>query len=334
MSLQKRNISARIIIKLLVCFFVITSAFLIVFFRQYIFDQIVVWQFQPSAEITTLANRINLSDNGKFVFYASQPELDTSNEFNQSCSRVETTTSILGCFNTSRIYIYNVSDVKLDGIREVTAAHEMLHAVYQRLSNGEKTKVNALLETEYAKLSGNQLFTDLMNYYSRAEPSERYNELHSVIGTVISNLSPKLEAYYANYFTGRQAVVALYNQYNGVFQDLTNRAKVLADQLSILSISIPEKSTQYNTDVVTLNSNINSFNVRADNGDFESNSQFYAERAVLTKRVNTLSLTRDSIGSDIDNYNSLLVEYNSIATESKKLYNSMDSTLVAAPSVE
>jgi len=333
MSLPKRKIGARIIIRLLGVVFVLSSAILVVFFRQYIYDQIIVWQFQPSAEVASLTSRINLSDNGKFVFFASQPELNTSDEFNQACSRVEATTSILGCYSGSRIYIYNVSDTKLDGIREVTAAHEMLHAVYQRMGDGEKTAVDVLLEAEYAKLSGNQLFSDLMDYYARAEPSERTNELHSVIGTVISNISPELEAHYAKYFSSRQTVVNFYDKYNGVFQDLTDRAKVLVGQLQVLSTSIPDESTQYNADVLVLNADINTFNTRASNGDFDSNSQFYAERTILIKRVNLLNQTRATIDSDIDNYNSLLDEYNSIASESKQLYNSMDSTLVTAPSV-
>jgi hypothetical protein len=333
MSLQNHNISARIIIRLIGIAFVISCSVLILFFRQYIYDQIVVWQFKPSAEMVELTSRIDLSENGKFVFFASQPELDTPEDFNQSCSRVEATTSILGCYSGSRIYIYNVSDIKLDGIREVTAAHEMLHAVYQRMSETEKTTVDALLEAEYAKLSGDQSFSDLMDYYARAEPSERSNELHSVIGTVVPKISPELETHYAEYFSSRQTVVNYYEKYNGVFQALTDRAKVLVGQLQTLSTSIPEESTQYNSDVLELNSDINSFNAKASNGDFDSNSQFYAERTLLIKRVNLLNQTRASIDSDIDNYNLLLDEYNSIASESKQLYNSMDSSLVTAPSV-
>ena len=37
-------------------------------------------------------------------------------------------TAVLGCYANREISIFNVTDQRLDGIREVTAAHEMLHA--------------------------------------------------------------------------------------------------------------------------------------------------------------------------------------------------------------
>ena len=35
-------------------------------------------------------------------------------------------------------YIYNVNDERLNGLKEVTAAHEMLHAAYERLPESDK----------------------------------------------------------------------------------------------------------------------------------------------------------------------------------------------------
>ncbi len=77
--------------------------------------------------------------------------------------------AILGCYVTQRIYIYDVKDAKLDGIREVTAAHEMLHAAYERMSSSEQTKVNALLEVEYEKLRNDKDLAERMAFYARTE---------------------------------------------------------------------------------------------------------------------------------------------------------------------
>lgn len=329
---QKRNktstiVSAVISIILIVC------SILIVVFKQYVFDQITVWQFHPSSAISTIASRDGMSGYGKFLFYASKPELDSTQSFNTVCGRTETTMSILGCYSNNRIYVYDVTDLQLDGIREVTAAHETLHAAYARMGSDEKKTVNALLEAEYKKLANNKDFSDLIAFYARSEPGDRDNELHSVIGTEVANLDPALEKHYSQYFSNRQDVVSLYLKYNDVFQSLANQADSLSTQLTALSTSVTDTSAKYNVDVKTLNADITAFNTRAENDDFTSQSQFNSERAALSTRVDNLDSTRISINNDITKYNSMLAEYNSIATQSKKLYNSIDSTLAPAPSV-
>jgi hypothetical protein len=329
---QKRS-KVGLIVSVIISAILIASAILILLFRQHIIDQITVWQFQPTTEIATIATRDGMNDGGKFLFYASRPELDTAKFFNSVCSRLENSASILGCYSNYHIYIYDVTDQQLDGIRETTAAHEMLHAAYARMSDSEKKTVDILLEAEYKKLEGNKNFADLIAFYARTEPGERDNELHSVIGTEVANLDPALEAHYAKYFSNRQSVVALYTKYSGVFQSLADRADSLSSQLSTLMTSITNASSQYNTDVQTLNGDIAAFNKRAEAGDFTSQGEFNAERASLTARVNALDSNRSSINNDIATYNSLLSEYNSIASQSKKLYSSIDSTLAPAPSV-
>ncbi len=51
------------------------AAFLF-FNRQFVVDQLSVWQYKPSAEVTSLANRSGMSDEGKFYFFAAQPAVD------------------------------------------------------------------------------------------------------------------------------------------------------------------------------------------------------------------------------------------------------------------
>jgi len=329
---QKRSKSG-LVISIIVCLFLVFCSTLIVLSRQRIIDQITVWKFNPSSEIANIASRDKMSSYGKFLFYASQPELNSTQTFNSVCNRIENTTSILGCYSNSRIYIYDVTDENLDGVREVTSAHETLHAAYARMSSSDKLKINKLLEAEYKKLENNKSFTDLIAFYDRTEPGERDNELHSVIGTEISKLDPVLETYYKQYFDNRQDVVALYYKYNGVFQSLSDRAKTLSDQLNLLAESITSDSTQYNEGVQVLNVDIEQFNKRATIGDFTSQAQFNSERAVLSSRVDSSDSMRASINDEINKYNLILTEYNSIASQSKKLYNSINSTLAPAPSV-
>lgn len=332
-SLRKKS---GVISSIAVCSLLIVVSILFVIYKQRIIDQVIVWQYHPTVEAITLVDRAGMNANGKFYYMASQPTLyspESASSFNTECNRVESTTAILGCYTGSRLYIYDVSDPKLDGISEVTAAHETLHAIYDRMSESDKLEVNKLLQAEYAKLATNKDFAELMAFYARAEPGQRLNELHSIIGTEVPNISLKLEAYYDKYFSDRQKVVDLNAKYSGVFKGLKARADQLNGQLTALKTRITTRSAQYNIDAQTLNSNISAFNVRAGGGDFSSQSQFNSERDALTTRAADLDATRQSINDDITNYEAMVNEYNSIASESTKLYNTINSDLVPAPSV-
>lgn len=294
------------------------------------------WNYKPTAQVAALFSKTGMNDNGKFYFYASQPTLYTSSnagEFNSACEKVEATTAILGCYNGSKIFIYDVTDQKLDGINEVTAAHETLHAIYSRLSDTERSKVDSMVEAEYKKISGDKYYADLTAYYAKAEPSQRDNELHSIIGTEIANLSPDLEKYYDQYFSDRQKVVNYNIKYTSVFKSLKSQADQLSAQLDELSSSINARTKQYNADASQLNNDIAAFNNLATSGGFTSQAVFNSQRAALVARMNALEAEKTSIKSDTARYESLLSEYNSIATESKKLYDSIDSSLVSSPSL-
>lgn len=328
---KSKYISAILIF--VISLFVMVSSVLIVINRQMIIDQITVWQYKPTSDISAITSRSGLNDYGKFLFYASRPELDKSQTFNGLCNRIENSTAILGCYSNDRIYLYDVTDTRLDGIREVTAVHETLHAAYQRLSSNKKSEVNKLLEAEYTKLKTNTNFASLIKYYDSAEPGQRDNELNSIVGTEVASVSPELEDYYRQYFSDRQQIVKLYYQYNDVFQELSVKASALADQLKNLTTKITTESDKYNSDIKQLNADITDFNERANNNEFTSLSTFYSERENLMSRINAVAAERSSIEADISSYNTNLNEYNSTTAESKELYNSIDSTLVPVPSV-
>lgn len=332
-SPQKHKQKTGIISSIAVSLVLVIFALLLIYNKQFIIDQITVWQYSPTSEINALVVRGGMNDKGKFLYLASQPKLDGTQNFNKECDRLEYDTSILGCYSNFRIYIYDVTDTKLDGIREVTAIHETLHAIYARMSTTEKTTVNSLIEAEYNKIKGNTDFAELMAFYARAEPGQRDNELYSIIGTEIANVSPDLEAHYDKYFSNRQKVVDLNTKYSSVFKTLKNQADKLLSQIDELKNSISTRTAQYNADAQKLSHAISDFNVRAASGDFTSLLQFNNERSILTSRTVELDATRNSISKDISTSNTLLDEYNSLASESKKLYNMIDSTLSPAPSV-
>ncbi len=274
-----------------------------------------------------------MNDHGKFYLYASQPAIETAADFNTKCSHQEQGSAILGCYTGRYIYIYNVTDSKLDGIREVTIAHEMLHAAYDRLDPSEKDRINTLLQTEYAKLKTDKKFADRMAFYERTEPGELNNELHSIVGTEVASISPELESYYKTYFNDRSKVVQLHAAYESVFNDLSARSDALAAQLTSLSTTIEARSAAYNAAVSQLNADIAAFNAKAASGGFSSQSEFQAARSALMARSDALDATRASINDQIQQYNALRKELEDIAIQTEALNRSIDSSLAPAPSL-
>ena len=328
---QQRN--QGFITSLIVLVVSIAAATLLFFNRQLIVDQLSVWQYKPSEAVVQLAQRVTMSDHGEFYFYAAQPAIESAQIFNEKCAKKEENTAVLGCYNGRNIYIYDVTDPKLDGIREVTAAHEMLHAAYDRLSADEKAKVNDLLEIEYEKLKNNVEFAERMAFYARTEPGERINELHSIIGTEIASISPELETYYKKYFNNRSTLVALHEKYASVFLVLQKRSDELSKQIEAMAESIDSQSAQYNSAITQLNSDIAAFNAKSANGGFSSQAQFQAERNTLLARARQLEQSRSTINTLISQYNELRKELEAIASQSEALNRSINSSLEPAPNI-
>lgn len=309
----------------------VTSAVWLYANRQYVADQLLVWQYTPTSEIQSLVKKSGMSDKGKFDFYTGQPKVEGSQLFNQYCARQEKQNAILGCYTDRQIYIYDVTDAKLAGIKSVTASHEMLHAVYDRLGTDEKARVNSLLKDQYKSIDNEELRTR-MDYYQRTEPAQRMNELHSILGTEFANLNPELERYYATYFNDRKKVTDLHESYAKVFRKLSNQSDKLVTQLNALAIQIDNDTKAYNQAVKQLNADVQSFNNRTKNGSFSSQSEFDAERAALVARSSQLSNQRDSINAAIKRYEKLRADLEAINTQTEALNQSIDSSLAPAPS--
>lgn len=303
--------------------------------RQYLTDQVSVWVYSPTQAVQDINNTVDFSNKGTFYFYATQPEVATAEAFNQDCPRQESSSPILGCYVNNRIYIYDVTNQQLDGIEEVTAAHEMLHAVWDRLGNSEKQRLTTLLQDEYQKHATGELATR-MAYYERNEPGQVTNELHSILPTEVKDLSPELEAYYMQYFDDRQKVVTLHDRYSGVLSDLTNKITTLYEQLTTLSASIESASAAYTTQTDQLSTGIAAFNSRAQNGGFTTQQQFNSERSLLLNQSAQLESSRNAINEDIDRYNDMYGEYQDLATQLDSLNKSLDSitNLPQIPTIE
>jgi len=333
---DKKHSLQRTVVGGFISIVILVAAGLLFMNRQYAMDQITVWSYKPSVQIQTIEDRIDLTNKGKFYFYSTQPVVANADQFNQDCPRQEVGNPILGCYSAQRIYVYDITNTQLDGIEEVTSAHEMLHAVWERTSMDDQNKIGALLKAEYQKRSATE--TDLverMQYYQRTEPGEFLNELHSILGTEDGALSPELETYYKRFFNDRQKVVDLHIKYDGVFKSLKQQSDTLYADLTSLGESIDTRTTKYNSDVKLLSADIDSFNTRANSGEFSSVSQFNSERAALMRRSDQLDADRAAISADIATYNAKFSQYQEISSQIEVLNKSIDSfnQLQPTPSV-
>ena len=302
--------------------------------RQYVLDQLSVWTFQPSAAVQNISQRTALTQKGELTFYATRPAIDTRDAFNQACPRQETNSPILGCYTgDDRIFIYDITNQQLDGIEEVTAVHEMLHAQWKRTSAAEKATLTTQLEAAYNSIDDAKL-KERMDYYKRTEPGEFVNELHSILGTEFPNLGSSLESYYSQFFS-REKVLALHNAYNSVYTALYTQADELSSKMEALGTKINSESEAYTAATKQLSADINSFNTRANNGSFSSMKEFNTERASLVARSNALDQQREIINGDIDTYNSYYAQYKEVASQVDALNGSIDSftQVQQAPSV-
>ena len=119
--------------------------------RQNIFDWAQLRDYTPPAAIVSLAEADSMNEKAKRIFYVNHPQLTSdTTSFRQACS-ISEQTIVLGCYHPDQqgIFVYDVQDERLSGIEEVTSAHEMLHAAYDRLSSKDRKDVDKMLNDFY-----------------------------------------------------------------------------------------------------------------------------------------------------------------------------------------
>lgn len=298
--------------------------------RQSVLDQYNVWRFEPSSEIAAISDRSSFNQKGEFLFYATHPELLDRDAFNNACRSAATErTAILGCYSANRIFLFDIDDKRLDGIKEVTAVHEMLHAAYERLPDDERARVNGLLDTQDLGEDTDRI-NELLAEYAKSEPGEQYNELHSMVGSEVASLSPELEAYYGQYFENRAAVVALSDSYQTVFEEIQTRQDSLVNELNTLADSVERGSSAYRRDLQVLENDIKSFNSEASGGTL-TREEYESRRQNLELRQASLRQEYNNIQALVELYEQKRAELEAINSESTALNRSINSSLDTVP---
>lgn len=289
-------------------------------------DAIAGASYRPSTEMADIIERDQFTKAGEIILRATKPELEEADNFNQHCySGSERESSVLGCYSGDRIYVYDIDNAELDGIKETVLAHELLHAAWDRMGSNERETLSSDLESVYqAHMSE---LGDHMNMYSQ---SDYYDELHSVIGSQLSSadMTTRLREHYAKYFTNQDTIARFYNSYNVKFTALEERAETLRVQIESNRKEIDNLTAAYNIEYDSLVAAVDDFNARASqpNG-FVSRAQFDAERASLVARQEQLDVSYRELSRLIDTTNALVEEYNSNVTQIGDLYDSVNSRI-------
>lgn len=300
-------------------------------YRQDIQDYIVAWRFSPDVEMRVLVDGLDLTARGERILYASRPELLGRENFNQHCSSLEDGVNILGCYVRGKVYVFDVRNEELEGMNSVTLAHEMLHAVYGRLSSSEKHKLGELVKAEYERQRTDEL-EERLGYYERNMSESVVDELHSIFGVEGLELSPELEAHYSKYFANRSGIAKVHRSYYERLAKLREQTNDLLDEMEELSDKIQRDKVVYESNRDTLDAKVKDFYQRLEDS-YLSPEEYLRERAALQAEIDELNELYNGINKKVGEYNGLVVKYNEIALHVKELNNSIDSNFAPTPSL-
>lgn len=277
--------------------------------------------YQAPPQIARLATTTTMTETARRLFYVNEPQIESRKSASNLCKSAEHTV-VLGCYVVGKgIFLQSVLDPRLEGVMEVTAAHEMLHVAYQRMSIVEQNQLNQKLQGAFAQLKSPRI-KDLIETYRNQDPSSVNTELHSILGTEVRNLTPELEENYQRFFTNRTQIVALSERYEGVFTALRDRAKNLSKQLAVRKITMENLTQQVDTEAANVKSErMNLQSSIAGSPQLDHNGQISS----FNDRVRNYNNLVNELRHQTDTYNRLVNEHNSLALEEKSLVKSLQN---------
>lgn len=315
---------SRRFLKTFVFFAWIFVLFLIFSNRQSIADWWKLQDYSPPAAISALATDTTMTDYSRRVFYVNQPTLDKDN-FIKNCPNDRKEQSIvLGCYHSNQngIFLQKVVDPRLYGVEQVTAAHEMLHATYDRLTQAERDRVDAMLEDYYNNQLKDERILKTIDSYKITVPDDIVHEMHSIFGTEIRNLPPELEQYYKKYFVDRLQVVAFTEKYQSEFSSRTAAVARADKQLATLKAQIESANADIDSRQTSIDNQRAQLVSLREADDIET---YNANIPVYNNMVDSFNSRVRVLRALITDYNALVERRNTIALEENELVKALSS---------
>lgn len=293
---------------------------LILVFGPQVREWYILRNYAPPADISQLATQTTMTDQARRLFYLNRPQIQDRSEFNTSCNGAGGEhTIVLGCYHSPQrgIFVFSVTDTQLKGVEQVTAAHEMLHAAYDRLSRSERQHIDQLLVDYYQHDLKDERIKRVMALYKQSAPNDLPNEMHSIFGTEIGDLPQELETYYQRYFTNRQTIVSFSESYQAAFTKRQDQIEAYDAQLTKLEAQIKANQTSLNQRAAGLRADRASVESSGDQEQVDSYNQRVAAYNALLQQTNQL----------VDEYNQTVERRNAIALEQIQLQKNIDSSI-------
>lgn len=292
--------------------------------RQDAYDWWKLQNYEVPSNVSQLASQNAMTDYAEKVFYVNEPLITPKGNFGEYCpDNGGEQTIVLGCYHSKQngIYVLQVTDPRLNGVEQVTAAHEMLHAAYDRLGVKERERVDAMLTEYYQNGLSDERIKKTIDSYKRTEPTELVNEMHSIFGTEVQNLPVKLEEYYRQYFYNRQKVVGFANAYQGEFTSRKATVAAYDAKLAVMKAQID----QMNANLATLQSKINHSQSNLNNLRSSNVAGYNAAVPAHNALVNAYNAAVEQLRSTIRQYNELVNARNAVAVEADQLRQELSS---------
>lgn len=286
--------------------------------RQAISDWIQLYGYKPPAAIAKLADQTTMTHAATHLFYLNKPIIADRDEFDDYCSEREQSI-VLGCYHPAQdgIYLLQIDkDSELHGVMQVTAAHEMLHAAYDRLSDEEKQHINKQLQEFYRQGLKYKAVKREVDAYRQTEPDAVVNEMHSIFGTEIADLPTELEQYYARYFSDRQAVVGQAERYQAAFRQREAAVTRYDAQLAQLQQSISQHQGELATRSADLERRSQELEQHKRRGDVAAYNAGVAAYNQAADQFNQLLATTKQ---EIAEYNRIVKLRNALVVEEQEL---------------
>ena len=288
-------------------------------------DWYILANYQPPTAISALANQDDMTSYARRLFYVNKPQIETKTIFAGHCTTSDASAHVIGCYHEgdNGIFLLDVKDPRLNGIIEVTAAYEMLHAGYARLNSATRSELNSEMWHFYTRSDISYAIKQQMASYAISEPGARYDELYSVLGTEVATLPKTLEDHFKIYFNDRAAIIAQYDGYQAAFN--SREAAISADnvKLSALHSQIDSNENQLNNILSNINFEQQTLNTERSAGSIAIYNSGVAGFNSLVDQYNQLVFT---VRSEITQYNSLVSVSNQLAIEDQQLVEAITST--------
>jgi chromosome segregation ATPase len=204
----------------------------------------------------------------------------------------------------------------------VTAAHELLHAEYEKLGAGRRGKINILLAETFKHLA-DQDIRQRIGLYPEAQ---RLSEAHSILGTEVGNLPKDLETYYATYFLHRRGISQISERLKLESKKRAAEIDKYDSQLNKLKLKFENLRDEISKQERTIQDEKDDLDRLKDVGRIDEYNRLARSS---NKRIADYNSEVHRAEKILNQFKELLAKRNSIAVETQEMAKALDSRVLS-----